>query len=76
VAENNSIKVGPMVFLVTNVSNHEEHYEKPCRIVKLLTYNYRSIVLQGYICFVIYIPTPPCIVQAANVSLNMTFQIV
>jgi len=30
VAVNNSIKVGPSVFLVINVCNHGEHYETPC----------------------------------------------
>jgi hypothetical protein len=30
VAVNNSIKVGPLVFLVINVCNHGEHYEMPC----------------------------------------------
>jgi len=30
VAVNNSIKVGPLVFLVINVCKHREHYEIPC----------------------------------------------
>ena len=30
VAVNNSIKVGPLVFLFINVCNHGEHYETPC----------------------------------------------
>ena len=30
VAVNNSIKVGPLVFVVINICNHGEHYETPC----------------------------------------------
>ena len=30
VAVNNSIKVGPLAFLVISVCNHGEHYETPC----------------------------------------------
>jgi len=32
VTVNNSIKLGPLVFLVINVCNHGEHYETPCII--------------------------------------------
>jgi len=32
VAVNNSIKVGPLVFLVRNFCNHGEHYETSCII--------------------------------------------
>ena len=30
---NNSITVGPLVFLVINVCNRGEHYETPCIII-------------------------------------------
>jgi hypothetical protein len=36
VAVNNSVKVGPLGFLVINVCNHREHYEKPCIYIYVL----------------------------------------
>ena len=57
-AVKNSIKLGPLVFLLINICNHGEHYEKPCISLHQIqfhtkyqiqrTWNVKSVLFKKY----------------------------
>ena len=46
----NSIKIGPLVFLVINVCNHGEHYETPYIYIYIYIYIYMCVCVCVCMC--------------------------
>ena len=47
-AVKNSIKVGPLVFMLLNACNHGEHYETPCICLSVYVYTNLSDITLNF----------------------------